>query len=85
MNARPPGRSPKERRGKDQLGMRMAELKALGAFRLLNTGLTACEAMEFTEKANRLPLYTRLERWSTAKKKARSILSKWPAAAGLAN
>ena len=67
-----------EKRGTDFCSAKSAELKKLGAFRLLAAGYTAKRAIEYTEKISGHPLISHAPDWSGAKKEAKRILSAWP-------
>ena len=61
-----------------KIRQRYAELKWLGALRILNAGFTAEQAATMTQRICGDPLYEEEARWSNAKKDANRILSEWP-------
>ena len=62
-----------------------ADLKALGAFRLLAAGYTCFNAIEYTtsernedsETEDSKPLFMQKTEWTNAKKRAESIIENW--------
>lgn len=75
---RPGRKAAAEKRGHNPRRARLAELKKLGAFRLLESGYTATQATEVTERISGRPLFLHGAAWSAAKKEAKRILLEWP-------
>lgn len=75
---RPERKAAAEKRGHNPRSARLSELKKLGAFRLLESGYTANQASEFTERISGRPLFLHEAAWSAAKKGAKRILLEWP-------
>jgi len=73
-------REPKETRGRSWARRTGDDLIALGAYRLLKANFTAFGAIEHTEeiKGDRNSPYAHSAEWSKAKKRALSVLSRWP-------
>ena len=61
-----------------QIRQRSAELKWLGALRILNAGFTADGAAGETQHICGDPLYEEEARWYDARKSANRVLSEWP-------
>ena len=60
--------TPFSRRGKIKCDAPRSWLKALGAKRLSDIGMTFPQARDYTEKLARMPLYSAKEEWSKAKR-----------------
>ena len=71
----------KTRRGgrEGQILRRLADLKRLGAMRILNAGFTADEAIGMTLTICGEELYKEESRWFSAKTAAQRVLAQWPA------
>lgn len=63
----------KSQRGKSLSKRRFADLRALGAYRLLKT-MSVLEAMDFSMAKRGSPLYAKPADWSTAKRRVRQVL-----------
>ena len=77
---RPKHRVAEEARGKKPLSAKLSKLKQLGAYRLLESGYSAPEAMDYTKKiiGRKNPLYAALPDWSQARTVVDRRLSTWP-------
>ena len=69
-------RKAKSRRGKSAARERMADLKALGAYRLLKM-MGAEQALAYTKKFLPHGLYSKVPDWYEAKARARRVLRSW--------
>jgi len=70
----------KTRRGKSAVREFMADLRALGAWRLLRS-MSAHEALEYTSKFVRGGLYAKIPNWYEARKRARRVRARYFSAA----
>lgn len=66
---------PTEQRGRRLPTILRADLKALGATRLLRAG-TATEAMDYTEKLLSMPIYSKESDWYAAKSRVSELLER---------